>query len=280
MFTDPRFLALGLTTARRSVAWDTFEYDWQIAEVDEWLVQARAAGVRPLITFNRSRIDAKRHVIPTRAQWLAGFTEFRRRYPWVTDFVASNESNHTPPTVKRPRLAAQYYRDMRRACRTCRIAAATINERPQRKYMEGWIRRFVKTARHRPRYWALHNYYGANTFSLKGTKRFLKATRRGEVWITEVGGLVARRSAGFAGKLKMKEGLAHAQRATRFIFDRILTVSPRIKRVYLYHWDSAGATDTWDSAFVSPNGAARRTLDIVESKLKAKPKPKKPRRRR
>jgi len=268
MFTDQRFRALGMKIARRSVAWDTFEYEWQAKEVDEWLQAARAAGVSPLISFNRSRVDAKRHMVPTRAQWLAAFREFRQRYPWVRDFVATNESNHTPPAVHNPRRAAQYYNDMRKACRTCRIAAATINERPQKKWMETWIRSFIKSAGHRPKYWALHNYYGANTFSLKGTNRFLKATKSGQVWITEVGGLVARRSEDFAGKLKMKEGMTHSTRAWRFIFDKMLTASPRIKRAYLYHWDSVSATDTWDSALIGYDGKPRGGLAVVQAKLK------------
>lgn len=267
MFTDDRFRALGIRIARRSVAWDTFQYDWQVADVDEWLREARAAGVRPLISFNRSRIGSKRHLVPTRAQWLASFREFRRRYPWVTDFAATNESNHTPPGVHNPRRAAQYYNAMRKACRTCRIAAATINERPERKWMETWIRRFVKAAGHRPKYWALHNYFGANVFSVKGTKRFLKATKSGEVWITEVGGLVARRTGNFAGKLKMREGLTHSTRAWRFIFDKILTVSPRIKRAYLYHWNAIGPTDTWDSALIGHDGQPRGGFAVVQARL-------------
>jgi hypothetical protein len=267
MFTDLRFRALGTTTARRSVAWDTFlpGNEWQVPEIDEWMHAARAAGVSPMISFNRSRVD--RHTIPTRQQWLAGFAEFRRRYPWVTDFAATNESNHTPPTHSRPRLAAKYYRDMRKACPTCRIAAATINERPEKKYVEGWIRRFRKAlGKHRPKYWALHNYYGANTFSLKGTKRFLKATKSGEVWVTEVGGLVKRRST-FTGKLKMREGLAHSTKSWRFIFKRMLGVSPRIKRAYLYHWNSATATDSWDSALIGADDQPRRALAVVQRLL-------------
>ncbi len=268
VFTDPRFLALGMKIARRSVAWDTFQYDWQIADVDAWMQKARAAGIRPLIAFNRSRLASKRHVIPTRAQWLDGFRKFRARYPWVRDFAATNESNHTPPGAKYPKRAAQYYKDMRRACRTCRIAAATINEQPKKKFMEGWIKRFVKAVGHRPKIWALHNYYGANNFSVKGTKRFLKATKSGEVWITEVGGLVKRRSGNFAGKLRMREGLAHSTRAWRFIFDRMLPLSPRIKRAYLFHWDSATATDTWDSALIGHDGRPRGGLKVVQDRLK------------
>jgi hypothetical protein len=268
MFTDPRFLQLGLRHARRSVGWDMFEYDWQVQDVDDWLNDARRAGIRPLITFARSRVHAKIHLVPTRAQVRDTFYKFRARYPWVTDFVATNESNLNPPGAKNPKLAAQYYNDMRKACRHCKVAAATILETPTKKFLEGWIKRFVKAAGHRPKYWALHNYYGANTRSVSGTKRMLKATKSGEVWVTEVGGLVARRTPNFIGKLKMPEGLSHATRATRFIFDRMLSISPRIKRVYLYHWNAVSTADTWDSALIGPDGRARSALAIVQSKLK------------
>lgn len=267
--SNPLFLSLGLKIARRSVAWDTFEYDWQIAEIDTWMKAAQAAGIRPLITFNRSRVGTKRHMIPTRAQWLQGFNEFRRRYPWVRDYAATNESNHTPPTVKYPKLAAQFYNDMRKACRHCKIAAATLNEQPSKKNMETWIKTFRKAlGSHKPRYWAVHNYFGANNFSLSGTKRILKATKTGEIWVTETGGLVIRRTGNFAGKLKMREGIAHATKAWRFIFDKMLTASPRIKRAYLFHWNAAGPTDTWDSGLVGPDGRARGGLTLLQNRLK------------
>jgi hypothetical protein len=269
MFTDPRFAALGVRIARRSVGWDMFEYDWQMQDVDDWLNDARLAGVKPLITFARSRVASKIHLTPTRAQVLDAFRKFRARYPWVTDFVATNESNLNPPGAKFPGLAAQYYNDMRKACRHCRVAAATILETPNRKQMEGWIKRFKKAAKHEPKYWALHNYYGANKFSLSGTRRMLKAVK-GQIWITEVGGLVARRTPNFVGKLKMPEGLTHATKVTRFIFDRILPMSPRIKRVYLYHWNSAGPTDTWDSGLVNHDGTSRGSLSVVQAKVRRK----------
>jgi hypothetical protein len=267
-FHDQRFRDLGLKVARRSIGWDTFQYDWQIKDVEDWLNSARAAGIKPLITFARSRISSKIHQTPTRAQYRAAFKEFRQRWPWVTEFVATNESNLNPPGAKNPKLAAQYYKDMKAVCRSCKIAAATILETPNKKQLEGWVKKFIKAAGSRPKYWALHNYYGANKFSLSGTKRALKATKSGEVWVTEVGGLVARRTANFAGKLKMPEGLAHATKSTRFIFDRMMTVSPRIRRVYLFHWNATGPQDTWDSALVGPDGRPRGGLTILQDRLK------------
>jgi hypothetical protein len=268
MFSDLRFLALGMKIARRSVPWDVARYDWALAEIDQWLQDARRTGVRPLITFARSRVASKRHVIPTRADYLAGFKQFRARYPWVTDFVATNESNYSDPGFKRPELAARYYIDMRRACPRCKIAAATLLEVPGReKATAQWVRRFLRVAKPRPRYWALHNYVSANRLSLKGTKQLLELTKSGEIWITEVGGLVRRRSS-FVGKVKMREGLKHAANATRFILDDMLRLDSRIKRLYLFHWDSATPTDTWDSAMIDSAGRPRQALDILARRLK------------
>ena len=268
MFADPRFHALGLKMARRSVAWDVNRYEWARADVDSWLNQAREAGVRPLVTFGRSRVHSELHTIPSRREYLESFKQFRARYPWVTDFVATNESNYSDPGFKRPELAAKYYNDMRKACRQCKIAAATILEVPGReKETKRWVKRFRKVAKPKPKYWAVHNYVSANRFSLKGTKRMLKLTKSGEIWVTEVGGLVARRS-NFTGKVRMKEGLTHANKVTKFILTKMARSSSRIKRIYLYHWNASSPTDSWDSGLIGPDGAARKGLETLAKLLR------------
>jgi len=265
-FTDPRFLALRLTLARRSVAWDAMEYDWQVADLDEWMFAARIAGVRPLITWARSRIDTRRHMKPTAAQIRTGFLKFRARYPWVTDFVASNESNHFgEPTGRSPKLAAQHYKAMRSACRTCKIAAATLFEQPN---MVKWAKEFIRHAKVRPKYWALHNYVSANRFQVDRTRELLAAVK-GEIWLTEVGGLVKRRTRNVPGKVKLREGTSHAAQVTRYIFDHLARVSPRITRVYLYHWNAGGPRSTWDSGLVAEDGRPRPAFTVFVNALKA-----------
>lgn len=274
LFADPRFAKLGLKHARRSIAWDTMQFDWQVAEVDEWMLGARRAGVQPLITFARSRIGERRHLVPTAAQIRGAFVAFRARYPWARDFVASNESNHFgEPTGRRPQLAVQYYRAMRAACPACRVAAATLLDYPN---LVRWSKAFTKAAGEQPRYWALHNYISANRFDVTRTRDFLLAVK-GEVWVTEVGGAVKRTR----GQAKFKEGVAHAAKVTRFIFDDLARLSPRIKRVYLYHWNAGGPGSTWDSALVGADGRSRPALRVFESVLAAiragrAPKPSEP----
>ena len=260
-FADARFAGLGLRHARRSVAWDTMRYAWQIEDVDAWMLAAREAGMTPLITFARSRITSRRHVVPTVEQMRAAFVAFRQRYPWATDFVASNESNHFgEPTGRRPRLAARYYKAMRRACPACRIAGATLLDYPN---LVRWAKAFVKAAGETPRYWAMHNYISANRFDLRRTRDFLLAVK-GEVWITEVGGAVKRPR----GQAKFAEGTQHAAKVTRFIFDRLARLSPRITRIYLYHWSSGGPGSSWDSGLVAADGRPRPALEVLEQAIK------------
>jgi hypothetical protein len=263
-FADPRFRALGMKSARRSVGWDALQYDWQREDIDAWMAATRAAGVRPVITFARSRVAERRHMVPTAEQMRRAFVAFRKRYPWVRDYVASNESNHFgEPTGRRPKLAVAYYKAMRRSCPSCRIAAATLLDFPN---VVTWARQFVRLAREQPRYWALHSYVSANRFDLARTRQVLLAVK-GEVWLTEVGGMVANRTPDRKGKAKLKQGPRHAAKVTSFIFDRLARLSPRITRIYLYHWNSDSPTSTWDSGLVDHKGKPRPALSVVEEAL-------------
>jgi hypothetical protein len=195
----------------------------------------------------------------------AAFVAFRRRYPWVTDYVASNESNHFgEPTGRRPKLAAQYYRALRSACPSCRIAGATLLDFPNQV---AWAKTFVKAAGEQPKYWAVHNYISANRFDDTRTRELLQAVK-GELWLTEVGGLVKRRTKASAGKAELKEGVGHAAKVTRYIFDHLARLSPRIKRIYLYHWNSGGPESSWDSALIGFDNRPRPAMTVLQSVLK------------
>jgi hypothetical protein len=42
-------------------------------------------------------------------------------------------------------------------------------------------------------------------------------------------------------------------------------LSPRIQRVYLYHWDTGvGGGPTWDSGFIGPEGETRPALAVLQ----------------
>lgn len=258
MFTDARFQALGLRYARYNVAWDALRTPWQVAELDSWLNLALSHGVDPLITFGPSRLAGQRRNWPSNAQFVAEFKAFRAKYPWITTFATWNEANFCGfGPCKEPQRVAGWWRALEVACPTCKVLAAEVLDQPSAPL---WVRAFIKAAHRRPAYWGLHNYLSANRLQTGRTQDFLAATKSGEVWFTETGGIVKRNN---GSTVKLPEGTRHAASVTSFVFKRLATLSPRIKRVYLYQWSSVAGT-SWDSGFVAPNGKARPSLDVLK----------------
>jgi hypothetical protein len=261
MFGDRRFQDLGIRLARLTVPWDALNTDWQRAELDDWLQKARAAHVDPLVTFTHSRIPGDRRVLPTNGQFSYYFSLFRRRYPWITTFAAWNEANHCgEPTCKRVDRVVAYYKVMRQRCPKCKVLAAELLDFPN---MTKWVKEFRRRAHVDPKYWGLHNYRDANRLQTTNTRRLLKATR-GRIWLTETGGIVARRNKSAVGFTESPE---HAAVATRWVFDRLVPLSSRVERVYLYHWNASSPYDTWDSALVGPDGQSRPAMRVLQRVL-------------
>lgn len=262
VFSDTRLRALGLGYARRSVAWDALGSKRQARELDAWIGGARAAGMAPLITFARSRTGSGRHRPPTAARFERAFLRFRKRYPDVRTYSSWNEANHCGTgTCDRPELVARYYSAIRRNCHGCTVLAADLNDHPD---PVPWARRFRRALGSEPPIWGYHNYIDANRMQTTLTARLLRAVK-GQLWLSEVGGIVARRN---GSPVAMPQGKAHAALVTRFIFDRLARISPRITRVYVYHWSSGTSQDSWDSAFIASDGRPRPSLPVFERILR------------
>ena len=257
MFGDPLFHDLGIRHARLAVSWDALRNDWEAQEVDTWLNGARLAGVQPLVAFWRSRVQKGKGRVPGPKRFAREFFRFRVRYPWVTTFATWNEANHSGSgTSERPELVADYYRVMRSICPRCTILAADVLDM---RNMAWWIKRFQKRLGFRPRAWGLHNYIDANRMRTSGTRELLHLVR-GQIWFTETGGVVSRHK---KHKITFPESAGHAAKATRWLFDRLVPLSPRIKRVYIYHWSPAQTRVTWDSALLDKKGRPRPAWRVV-----------------
>jgi hypothetical protein len=68
-------------------------------------------------------------------------------------------------------------------------------------------------------------------------------------------------------KVTFPESASHAAIATRFVFDKLVPLSPRNTRVYLYHWNSEPGPKTWDSALIGPGGKPRPAFRVLERVL-------------
>ena len=262
VFDDERMRDLGFGYARRSVAWDALRHADQRDELDAWVAGARLMNAEPLITLARARkATGRTYQPPTAARYLREFLRFRKRYPAVKTWSAWNEANMCGVgTCRRPELVARYYAAIRRNCPGCKVVAADLLDQPN---MVSWVRAFRRAARYEPKYWGLHGYIDANRFQTTRTVALLKAVR-GEVWLTEVGGLVARRN---RSEIKLRQGKSHAASATRFVFRRLARLDRRVARIYIYHWRSSTSRDSWDSALVGADGRARPALAVVKRAL-------------
>jgi hypothetical protein len=255
MFSDARFQALHLGYARLDLRWDVLSDAGASAQLATWMAGAKADNIRPLITFDRS--PARPSYNPTPQQLAGALKGIRAKYPFVKDFSSWNEANMN----KQPAIVAKWWLALRKACPTCTVLATDLLDKPN---MIPWAQRFVVAAKRTPKVWGLHNYVDANTLSTKTTKRLLQSIG-GNVWLTETGGIVRRSN---KSAVVFPTGVAHAGKVTGFILNRLVKVSPRVQRVYLYHWDTgAGGGPTWDSGFVGPDGLPRPALQVLQGAL-------------
>ena len=255
MFESTPWKALRLRVARYTAPWDALEDPQQLALLDAWMASARRAHVRVLLGFAHSlRTQELATALPSRRRFEGQFKRFRARYPWVRDWLVWNEANHPgATTARRPRRAAQMFDAVARNCRGCRVVAADVLDTPN---MAWWVKRFRRFARHAPRIWGLHNYGDANGLKRKSTLKLLSITR-GKIWFTETGGLVLRRL--YRGRRVLRTyrySLRHAAQSTAHAL-ALSCLSPRIARVYLYHWQPPAKVTNWDSGLVDRRGRPR-----------------------
>ena len=269
IFGDPRFRALGIKQVRDDIAWNAIEVPRERAALTAWLNDARADGLRPLITFDHVVGSVKQQRrLPSVAQFSKAFLKLRALFPWVTQFETWDEANfYLEGTAFNPRRAAHYYLALRRDCARCTILAADLLDVPRTEAvpMVRWVREFVRYAHGQPGYWGINNYFGANRLQTRTTNALLHAVT-GKVWFAETGGIVKRVN---ATHVNFIQGAKHAAKVDRFIFRKLAKLSPRIQRVYLYEWKAVSSTDTWDSALISWNDSVRPAYDVLANTLDA-----------
>jgi hypothetical protein len=254
MFGDQHFRALDIDHARLVVAYDATHVRFEREIVDNWLKQAKRAGVEPFITFGHSRVHPRK--LPSVAEFRADFNAFSKRYPQVRVYAPWNEINHaSQPTSRSPRRAAEYFNVVSKECDGCTVLAGDVlDQRGMTRYLAEYRRHLDGT----PRIWGLHNYADANRFRRSGLRALLRSVR-GDVWLTETGGLVE-----FGRSFPRSE--RRAARAVEFALN-LAAKTPRVKRVYLYNWTGSKAGSRFDAGLVGPNGKPRRAYGALKAAL-------------
>jgi hypothetical protein len=255
MFGDVRYGELGIHYARLNISYDALQDPALRPGLDAWMAGAQATGTRPLVTFDRSRRRTSYN--PSPAQMARSLKAFRARYPFLKEFATWNEANIN----KRPETVARWYTALRKACPSCTILGADLLDRGN---VGTWAKRFVKAAKRTPKAWGLHNYTDANTLKPTGTRKLLAAVK-GAVWFTETGGVVSRNN---GSGVRFPTSASHAAKATKYVFSTLARLSPRVQRVYLYHWNTGiGDGRTWDSGLIGPDGVGRPAFTVLAGAL-------------
>jgi hypothetical protein len=270
MFTDPLFTQLGIKRARYFPSWNVAQKPEEAVWLDQWLAQAAATKTEPLISFNvalGSACPKRPCKLPSVRQYTRAFKAFHKRWPQVKVVNPWNEANHrSQPTFKNPKRAAQYYNVIRKYCKRCKIVAADVIDE---RNMERWLKVFKRTAK-KPRIWGLHNYRDTNKRKgqkLGGTKRLLEAVR-GQVWLTETGGIVK-----FVlpnGHTLFPQSERRANSATKRMFALAKRYRKRIKRLYIYHWKQSSSDNRFDAGLTRRDGSARPAYSTVRRQLRTR----------
>ena len=261
MFQDENFQALGLANVRIVVPWDGLSYSADRNNLDIWMQGAKARNAKVLLAFDRSRHGKKN---PTAKKLASSLKAILKRYPrQIATVTTWNETNINEKN-KPPKLVAQWYKALIKIFPRTKVIAADTVDVPS---LSDWTKRYLKELKKQrvptPKFWGLHNYVDVNNFTDKRTRGFLKIVK-GNVWLTETGGVVERNN-GSAQKFRGK-GPQHAADATNYLLTSMLRRNPRIKYVFLYHWNSDEPSDiaSWDSSLISSDGAVRPAYDVVK----------------
>jgi polysaccharide biosynthesis protein PslG len=267
MFADQSFQDLKFKRARVIVPYNVVSSRRNRRDLDAWLGAAKAAGVTPLVHFGAkagSRCPRRPCTLPNAAAFRGAFKAFRRRYPTVHDIGVFNEANQrSQPTFKNPKRAAQFFNVVRANCRGCRIVAADVLDDPN---MVKWLTTFKRYA-HGPRIWGLHNYRDTNARPgqlLGGTRRLLK-TVRGQVWLTETGGIVKFKLPNNRTLFRFNESRANT--ALKRMFRLARRYQSRIKRLYIYNWRAPLPSNRFDAGLLRHDGKPRAGYNTVKRNL-------------
>jgi hypothetical protein len=269
MFDNPNFQALEVKRIRYLVPYDWYRRSFQVAEIRAFMNRANTDGAEVLVHFTARRgcyrngrySRSRKCKAPTVTTYRKSFKRFRTAFPFAKTYGIWNEGNHvSQPVFNKPELTARYFLSARKACRSCTFVAADLLDGSN---MEAWLGRFHRAAKGKARIYGLHNYGDVNRLRTSGTRRLLRIAR-GEVWLTETGGILKFLPA-------FKRSQSRQANRTKYMFrladgyDRRRSgLRGRITRLYNYQWTGVPKRARFDAGLVNPNGSARKAYRVFK----------------
>jgi hypothetical protein len=274
VFTDPAWQSLKLKRIRYLVPWDYAKHASQKAEIQFWMTRAHENKQDVLVTFTARRgcysakgrySKSKACRAPSVKSYTKAFKAFDKKFPWVKTYSAWNEINHkSQPTFKKPKLAAQYYNALHKTAKKgkYRVMAADLLDNGGIS-ISRYLRSMRPHLKGSPTLWGLHNYGDVNYNRSSATKTLLR-TVRGEVWMTETGGIV---------KLlpQLKRSPSRAAKRTKTMFKlankydtKRKGMRSKITRLFVYTWYGENSSARFDAGLVNPDGSPRPAFSVFK----------------
>jgi hypothetical protein len=286
-FSNPSFLQLrdaGMRSGRYVMRFDALKNpsSFYAQQADAWLKGAQAAGVRPLVSFwvTASSSSKLKRSIPI-STFRTEVKRFRKAYPFVKDFSLFNEPNLTGPFRRNPEALGRLYKAVKNDFKGANLLGGDIHLTSGSAAAD-YAARVQQGAGNTIKLWGLNNYNDVNDGRSTDTARFLRSSgvRRTKVWITESGGVYARKASSETSNpflAQRKKATSDAAResyqykGTRYLKTIASRYRSQIQRVYLYQlqsepngsWTPGSRNGSWDSGLIDPRGQKRRVFDYV-----------------
>lgn len=263
MFSNPLYQALDVPIVRYIAPYDAMNSGVDARRAEAFITAAQASGAKVLVAFYHSRMNPEQ--LPSTAAYTRAVQKFVTAFPYVREYQPWNEANrgNEPGLFRSPnaRQAANYYMALRSVCTGCTVTGLDMldgsNMQPTLKY----LKEFQRYAKPAPKIWGLHNYSDTNRSSRTRTKAVLAATK-GQLWLTETGGIV-KFGSNFPGGTP---GQSRAARALRYMF-KLADSNSRIRRLYIFQWTGSGTSARFDAGLTNPSGTARPGYRVVKNQI-------------
>ena len=219
---------------------------------------AKAAGTTPLVTFDRSRKRTSHN--PSAAQMAKLAEGVRKRYPFVKEFATWNEANIN----KRPETVAQLVAGDAQGVPDVHGPRRRPARPPQRRHVGQALRQGGQA-----------DAEGLGPAQLQ-RRQHAEDDRHAHAAQGRQGrGLVHRDRRRRLAQQRLDGEVPDRRRtrrkATKFVFTKLVKLSPRVQRAYIYHWNTGvGDGRTWDSGLIGPDDKGR-PASIVAGAIGVRP---------
>jgi hypothetical protein len=272
MFSNPLWKQLYTQIVRDIVPYDVAVRPYDLQHATEWIHAAEARHQRILVAFYHSEYTPSR--MPSVATYKRDVAKFIKLFPHVGEYQAWDEANRgdvhsgsaqfSSPTAVED---AEYYQALKRDCIPCTVVGLDVLDQeviyPTLDYIAEFKREIYRLHTLMPTVWGLHDYSDLNRLESWRTRDLERA--RGDVWLTETGGIVK-----FGGAFPNNHGsgLRRAAKVLRFMFG-VAASNPRIKRLYIYDWTGGTAKTRFDAGLMNAHYKPRAGYVVVCRQLHA-----------